>query len=55
MTFGGNLDDEDDKESREVLAELENIDDECDEKGILFVKIDDLHEAAEYGIEDTPQ
>ncbi|CAG7689960.1 unnamed protein product [Allacma fusca] len=47
--------DADEKESREVLAELENIDDECDEKGILFVKIDDLREAAEYGIEDTPQ
>jgi len=30
-------DDRDDPKSMEVLQELENIDDECDEKGILFV------------------
>ena len=36
----------------EVLQELENIDDECDEKGILFVKIDDDTVAKEYGIDD---
>lgn len=36
----------------EVLKELENIDDECDEKGILFVKIDDDTVAKEYGIDD---
>ena len=36
----------------EVLQELENIDDECDEKGILFVKIDDDSVAKEYGIDD---
>jgi len=48
------LDDEDGKESDQVLAELENIDDECDAMGISFVKIDDLKEAAEYGIDSTP-
>ncbi|ODM96284.1 putative protein disulfide-isomerase C1F5.02, partial [Orchesella cincta] len=46
--------DEDGDESEAVLAELENIDDECDAKGIAFVKIDDIKEAAEYGIEETP-
>lgn len=48
------LDDDDGKESETVLAELENIDDECDSMGIAFVKIDDLKEAAEYGIDSTP-
>lgn len=45
-------DDRDDPKSMEVLQELENIDDECDEKGILFVKIDDDSLAKEYGIDD---
>lgn len=35
-----------------MLKELENIDDECDEKGIFFVKIDDDNLAREYGIDD---
>ncbi|XP_021959977.1 uncharacterized protein LOC110855885 isoform X3 [Folsomia candida] len=47
--------DDDEKESSTVLAELENIDDECDQHGVTFVKIDDMKEAAEFGIEDTPK
>jgi hypothetical protein len=38
-----------------VLAELENIDDECDQLGIAFVKIDNAEEAKEYGIEKLPK
>lgn len=37
-----------------MLAELETIDDECDSKGIMFVKIDDPDEAKEYGLETVP-
>lgn len=32
-------DDKDQKKSQMVLAELENIDDECDQNNIAFVKI----------------
>lgn len=48
------VDDHDDKESQKTLAELENIDDECDQKGIGFVKIDDDHVAKEYGVDHLP-
>lgn len=37
------------------MAELENIDDECDQLGIAFVKIDNVEEAKEYGIEKLPK
>lgn len=37
-----------------MLNELENIDDECDQLGIAFVKIDNDEEAKEYGIEKVP-
>lgn len=37
-----------------VLAELENIDDECDQNDIAFVKIDDDNEAKEWGIDVLP-
>lgn len=47
------LDDRDDAKSIEVLKELENIDDECDEKGLPFVKIDDDSVAKEFGIDDV--
>lgn len=47
-------DDKDQRRSKKVLAELENIDDECDEKNIVFVKIDNEEEAKEYGIETIP-
>ncbi|XP_069688963.1 uncharacterized protein hlk isoform X3 [Periplaneta americana] len=46
--------DKDQKKSQKVLAELENIDDECDHNGIAFVKIDNDEEAKEYGIENLP-
>ncbi|XP_037963656.1 uncharacterized protein LOC105392584 isoform X5 [Plutella xylostella] len=46
--------DKDQKKSQKVLAELENIDDECDQNDIAFVKIDDDKEAKEYGIETIP-
>jgi hypothetical protein len=36
--------------SSEVLAELETIDDECDNAGILLVKIDDRGLARQYGL-----
>ncbi|XP_068911270.1 uncharacterized protein hlk isoform X7 [Tenebrio molitor] len=45
---------EDDRKSQRVLNELENIDDECDQLGIVFVKIDNDEEAQEYGIEKVP-
>ena len=48
------LDDKEAKKSQKVLAELENIDDECDQNDIAFVKIDDDSEAREWGIEDLP-
>ncbi|XP_044743397.1 uncharacterized protein LOC123305679 isoform X2 [Chrysoperla carnea] len=46
--------DKDQKKSQKVLAELENIDDECDQNDIAFVKIDDDAEAKEYGIDNLP-
>lgn len=48
------VDDKDQKKSQKVLAELENIDDECDQNNIAFVKIDDDEEAKEYGIDTIP-
>ncbi|CAH0558548.1 unnamed protein product [Brassicogethes aeneus] len=45
---------DDDKKSQKVLNKLENIDDECDKLGIVFVKIDNCGEAKEYGIENIP-
>lgn len=47
-------DDRDQRKSQKVLAELENIDDECDSKGIMFVKINDPNEAKEYGLDGIP-
>ncbi|XP_063533402.1 uncharacterized protein LOC134743724 isoform X4 [Cydia strobilella] len=46
--------DKDQKKSQKILSELENIDDECDQNDIAFVKIDDDKEAKEYGIESIP-
>ncbi|XP_018318516.1 uncharacterized protein LOC108732303 isoform X2 [Agrilus planipennis] len=46
--------DKDQKKSQKVLVELENIDDECDQNNIVFVKIDDDDEAKEYGIDTIP-
>lgn len=47
-------DDNNDRKSQRVLNELENIDDECDQLGVTFVKIDSSEEAKEYGIEKLP-
>lgn len=47
-------DDNNDRKSLRVLNELENIDDECDNLGVTFVKIDNSDEAKEYGIEKLP-
>ncbi|XP_046739155.1 uncharacterized protein LOC124407223 isoform X4 [Diprion similis] len=46
--------DKDQKKSQKILVELENIDDECDQNNIAFVKIDDDEEAKEYGIDSLP-
>lgn len=46
--------DREQRKSKKVLAELENIDDECDSKGIMFVKINDPDEAKEYGLDNIP-
>lgn len=48
------IDDNNDHESQRVLLELENIDDECDQLGIVFVKIDNTEEAKDYGIDQLP-
>jgi len=45
---------EDDPKSTAALDILEEIDDDLDEVGIMFVKLDDEKEAAEYGIETFP-
>uniref|UniRef100_A0A182SNT5 Thioredoxin domain-containing protein n=1 Tax=Anopheles maculatus TaxID=74869 RepID=A0A182SNT5_9DIPT len=37
-----------------VLESLENIDDDCDRHGIMFVKTDDLSIAEQYGITEYP-
>jgi hypothetical protein len=47
-------DDNNDRKSQRILNELENIDDECDTMGVIFVKIDNSDEAKEYGIEKIP-
>lgn len=48
------VDDKEQKLSQKVLDELENIDDECDQHDIAFVKIDDDKEAEEWGIDEIP-
>ncbi|XP_043251155.1 uncharacterized protein LOC122396621 isoform X5 [Colletes gigas] len=46
--------DKEQKKSQKILSELENIDDDCDQHNIAFVKINDLDEAKEYGIDNFP-
>ena len=53
-TFTLASDDKDDAEDHEVLGELENIDDDCEQAGVPFVKIDNDAEAKEYGIDELP-
>lgn len=47
-------DEKSDDEDQEILSELENIDDECEQAGIPFVKMADAKEAKEYGIHELP-
>lgn len=47
-------DKEGDKKSQKVLAELENIDDECEEKDIDFVKTSDEGIDKEYDLSSLP-
>lgn len=48
------LDDKNKEAHQAVLKELENIDDECDSNNIPFVKISNLDEAKEYGLDNLP-
>lgn len=40
--------------SAKVIKAMENIDDECDEQGIIFVKIGDEKKARSYGLTELP-
>lgn len=48
------LDKEGDKKSQKILQELENIDDECEEKDIDFVKISDEDIQKEFDFDSLP-
>lgn len=48
------VDKEGDKKSQKILNELENIDDECEEKNIDFVKISDEDLEKEYDLAALP-
>lgn len=48
------VDKEGDKKSQKILTELENIDDECEEKGISFVKTSDEGIEKEYDLAELP-
>lgn len=48
------LDKEGDKKSQKILQELENIDDECEEKDIDFVKISDEDIQKEFDLASLP-
>ena len=45
---------EQDEDTEEILKNLEEIDDDLDEKGVLFVKVSEFKAAVEYGIEERP-
>jgi hypothetical protein len=49
-----NLDEESDKRSHKIISELENIDDECEEKDISFVKTSDPGIEKEYDLPSLP-
>lgn len=49
-----NLDQEGDKKAQKILQELENIDDECEEKDIDFVKTSDAGVDKEYDLPQLP-
>lgn len=48
------IDDEGDKKAQKILNELENIDDECEEKSIDFVKTSDDGIDKEYDLSELP-
>jgi hypothetical protein len=48
------LDEEGDKKSQKIISELENIDDECEEKDISFVKTSDEGIEKEYDLPSLP-
>lgn len=48
------LDKEGDKKSQKIIQELENIDDECEEKEIDFVKTSDEGVEKEYDLPSLP-
>lgn len=50
--IGGNCEEGD--ECDNILEELENIDDELDETGIIFVTTEDITLAKKYGIKTFP-
>jgi hypothetical protein len=52
--FSSHADKDGDKKSQKILAELENIDDECEEKNIDFVKISDEDASVEYDLQNLP-
>ena len=52
--FNFHTDDRDEVDDKEILIELENVDDELDKEGIHIVKICDEAAAREYGIENSP-
>lgn len=45
---------ENDKRSQKILNELENIDDECEEKDVKFVKVSDDDIQKEYDLPSLP-
>lgn len=45
---------EEGEECDNILEELENIDDELDETGIIFVTTEDMSLAKKYGIKNFP-
>lgn len=47
-------DEEGDKKAQKILQELENIDDECEEKDIDFVKTSDVGIRKEYDLPNLP-
>lgn len=54
FTFISYADDSTSNASQRILKELENIDDDCDQHNIPFVKIDDSQLEVSYGIKNPP-
>lgn len=53
-TINYSLDSEGDKKSQKIISELENIDDDCEEKDIDFVKTSDEGIDKEYDLPSLP-